>query len=76
MFDQKWTDCDGKEAITIHWPDTDDEKGRHVTMTPVQQIICRAEYMGDRTEVWFAVVRDGVETVRHNGRMVESVVWK
>lgn len=71
----KWSECDGKEIHQIHWPDTDDEKGRTLSVTPVQSLILRAEYMGDRTEVWVACIRDGIETARYNARHIETIVW-
>lgn len=75
MKDGEWAKCDGKKIQIVHWPDTESEKDPQLSVTPVQELVCCVEYMGDRTEVWIAVVRHGVEVARHNARMISTIVW-
>ena len=73
-----WTSLNGKEIEAVYWPDTDTEKGRmwKYDVDTDTRIVLNAEYMGDRTEVWVVILHRGVETFRHNARMVETIAWK
>ena len=41
-----------------------------------KEIVCVAEYLGDRTEVWLSVLKNGKETKRFNTRCVEAIIWE
>jgi hypothetical protein len=70
-----WLKLNGKEIQAITWADTETEKGQKVACTPMQKLVLCAEYLGDRTETWVALIRDGNEIARYNARMIESILW-
>lgn len=46
-----------------------------VTSTDEQQLVFFSEYMGDRTDEWILVMKDGKEIARHNVRFIASIKW-
>jgi hypothetical protein len=76
MPQNEWEGHDGREIQQVIWdPQNEPNKAGSLVCTPVQQLVLRAEYMGDRTEVWVACIRDGKEVARHNTRHISSIVW-
>lgn len=73
-------ELNGKLIKTIHWPDSGNELGRHLTTNETTQLELSVSYHGDRDEFWVIEYRniDGElkEVARHNPRYAESIVWE
>ena len=41
----------------------------------VKDIICREEFHGEYNLVWFVVIENGKETLRHNAIFIETIEW-
>lgn len=72
MPNNEWLAHDGREVQSVIWSG---ENAGMLAAKPDLKLILRAEYMGDRTEVWVAAIRDGKEVGRHNARMIETIGW-
>lgn len=46
-----------------------------VTASDEQPLVFLREYMGDRTDEWILVMKDGKEIARHNVRYIASIKW-
>jgi len=72
-----WINLNGKVIEAVYFPDSGNEAGRRVKYDIDANVSLRlhAEYLGDRTEAWIVVTRNGEEDARHNARYAESIVW-
>ena len=62
---------DGKRVKTIIFPG-DIELTRTIEKTLTLSATCH----GDRDEFWIIECIEGVETARHNCRLIESILWE
>lgn len=71
-----WLDLNGQAIQRILFAHRDDGVCPYIEIGDMcEALTLRAEYMGDRTEVWVSEFRAGKEFARHNTRAIESIVW-
>lgn len=70
-----WQQFNGRKVARIDFPQVSDTSCPYVASDDERTLVCHVEYMGDRTEVWVAHMKDGVETARYNVRLAETIVW-
>lgn len=74
-FPEDWQSFNGRKVTRIDFPHVNDTVCPYVQSDDERSLVCHVEFMGDRTEVWIASMKNGVEFCRYNAKMAETIIW-
>lgn len=70
-----WLEKNGAAIQRIYVANTEAGRCPYVEAAEGVTLTLRAEYMGDRTEVWIEQIEAGRTVAHINARCVETIVW-